>query len=136
MERTENATCQTRLIKFESARGPSYHYIYLGPFLHLLPFFMFCISIRSLLRRNFFSLRSLSSSPLILHNQILCHHSLCSSVTRFASTINSGSSRLGSFKIRLDHTMATPSKTSVHDFTVKVQFLVPFACYFDTLFGL
>ena len=83
-------------------------------------------SIRSLLSRNFFSVRSLSSSPLVSNTrffpdskQTLFHNPQCFSVTRFVSPINSDSSRIGSFSTRLDHTMATPSKTSVHDFTVK-----------------
>ncbi|XP_023522140.1 probable phospholipid hydroperoxide glutathione peroxidase isoform X1 [Cucurbita pepo subsp. pepo] len=86
---------------------------------------MFAVSIRHLLRRNFSSVRSVSSS-LVFDSRILpdskqtlLHSTQCSSVTRFVSPINSGSSRLGLFSIRLDHTMATPSQTSVHDFTVK-----------------
>ncbi|KAA0042767.1 putative phospholipid hydroperoxide glutathione peroxidase [Cucumis melo var. makuwa] len=89
---------------------------------------MFCSSsIRSLLTRNFFfSVRSLSSSPLLSNTrffpdskQTLLHIPQFPSVTRFVSPINSRSSLIASFLTRLDHTMATPSKTSVHDFTVK-----------------
>ena len=107
---------------------------------HLLASSMFCISIRSLVGRNFFSVWSLSSSPLVLNKRIssdskqtLLHNSQCFSVTRFVSPINPGFSRLGSVFIRLDHTMATASKTSVHDFTVKVGFLVPSACFCEFL---
>lgn len=118
--------------------GPSYHYIS-RPMLHFLSSSMICISsIRSLLRRNFFSVRSLSSSPLVSNTrffpdskQTLLHNQQCFSVTRFVSPINSGSSLIGSFSTRLEHTMATPSKTSVHDFTVKVGFLLHFACSFE-----